>query len=152
MQDERSMPIISIEWNNPYTQPPSGLPRVLRSACPLPGPGNEEYLKRFFGNLKSKYPPGYVICWTPPFKPIKMLSGSSLAKMRRSRMENRIRKKAPLFADQLIKAELKKRPEYYCPIECEKRQEERRKKMKELYGDDYMYWLPGWEENKCEMK
>lgn len=62
--------------------------------------------------------PGEVItAWAYDAPEVRKLSAKSLGSRRRKRMENRLKKKFPLFADELMETELKTRTEHYYPKE-----------------------------------
>lgn len=106
--------LFRIEWANPYTEPPDGAPRILA----------EIYLP---GATSGKPPPEIL---TFPFTPgggyslsiraihslPRQLPAQSLARVRRKRLEQRVRAKTPLFADEFIAEEIAKKPDYYNGI------------------------------------
>jgi hypothetical protein len=107
-----------IEWNNPYTNPPEGMPRILaeffynnddpRSRL-LPSEVNDFYTKH---NLQGN---GYGIYWQSVHIQ-KTLDQGKLASIRKKRLQRRMSEKYPLFAAQFIAEELEKKPEYYSGI------------------------------------
>jgi hypothetical protein len=104
--------IYAIRWSNPYTEPPEGQPRELARMVVPRGERPVELLAQldvlglgsgwglhFFGNTDDK----------PP----RRLPPSSRASIRRKRLEARMRRNNPLFADAAIEAALAANPAYY---------------------------------------
>lgn len=107
-----------IGWNNPYTNPPEGMPKILAEfyfdaddpqVRLLP---NE--VKEFF-NKHKLLGSGYGIHWKP-LDEITLPDSEKLAKIRRRRLEQRMKSKYPLVANQFIAEELEKRPNYYSGV------------------------------------
>lgn len=105
--------IYSVQWGNPNTNPPNGQPRVLGQKivsvpekCGAP-PCPEEIRKLHV--LGS----GYAVYCDAVQKPIKHWSNERLFAYRRKRLEKRVRKKYPLFAEQMIADALQAKPDYY---------------------------------------
>lgn len=123
--------ILSIKWGNPYTEPPDRMSRILWAVCvPWPWPFEKE---NFFKLYPNEWPDGYFMSWQPgDIKKPKRWSPDAVAKNRRKRMEERIRRKDPLFADQFIKAQLSKKPEYYDPDAIKKEKKQHHKYMAEI--------------------
>ena len=71
--------------------------RTLRDVCTLFG---------ITANLTSSMYP----------KPIPQRPAATLARMRRNRLQKRMTKRWPLFAEQLIEEELAKKPDYYAGL------------------------------------
>lgn len=100
--------LYQIRWSNPYTEPPSGAPRVLAE---------------FFSANESKPPEdfyqlftiggGYSVFVQHVPDVIKPLSQKTLAEVRRKRLKRRLNKKYPLFAEQFEQEEIEKNPGYY---------------------------------------
>lgn len=64
-------------------------------------------------SIKALWRPGEVsICWRID-QPMRTLSPESLAKMRRTRLHNRLQRDVPMFADQIEERELAKRPDFF---------------------------------------
>jgi len=102
-----------LRWYSPYTEPPSGQPRVLAEVyLPIEHPdcrcGTAEFCALFRpGN-------GYVhniTAISPPPRPQKT---ETTARLRRLRVERRMQKRAPLFTDELLADELERRSAYYA--------------------------------------
>ena len=102
-------------WGNPYTSPPDGMPRIIRtvlcdSTC-RPYPVEIAELLAL-----PDYAPGTG--WTVGYecieqRPIRRWSQAAKAKVRQGNLRKRIEKKFPLFAEEFIRAELSARPSYY---------------------------------------
>lgn len=59
-------------------------------------------------------PPGYGVCLDfPQSRAVRRWSAEAKARRRRSNLERRIQKAAPLFADELVARELERRPDYF---------------------------------------
>lgn len=101
----------SIEWGNPYTNPPDGQPRVL----------DEEVLPRGTSpkRLEVQVVPGngYSLCWRGLVLPAdhkpKRMSLAGKQKIRRSNLARRILRAAPLFFAQFYREALMKDREYF---------------------------------------
>ncbi len=110
----------SVRWNNPYTSPPDGRPRVLI----------EVFRPEGHPEVRGFHPPaavqqvlkqvglgsGYGLHWQAITKPPKEINREKLAIIRRKRLERRVWKRYPLFAEKLIEEELALKPEYYAGI------------------------------------
>lgn len=106
--------LFRVEWNNPYTEPPDGAPRVLAEIF-VPGA------------IDGKSPPeiraipvtpggGYSLSIRAIPPQPRQLPVETLARVRRKRLERRTRAKAPLFAGEFIADELARKPDYYAGI------------------------------------
>lgn len=106
--------IYSLCWSNPYTEPPNGQPKVLAQmtvisnsdkggapCCPA------EVLNLWVAGS------GYAIYCDYVHLPIQHWSPERTFAYRRKRLEARIRKKYPLFAEQMIAESIQAKPEYY---------------------------------------
>lgn len=105
--------IYLVKWLNPY-QRPEGKPQYLGGAyvqserpgqgCPPPPP-----------HIAALHTPGdgYSIGMAAVEPEPKRWTPERKFAYRRKRMEARVRKKAPLFADEFIRAELARKPEYF---------------------------------------
>lgn len=103
--------LFQIKWNNPYTTPPSGASRVLAEI--------------FLPDATDGKPPpeilaipvtpggGYSLAFRAIPPPPSQLPVETLARVRRKRLERRVRAKAPLFANEFIADELARKPDYY---------------------------------------
>ena len=125
---------LMISWGNPYTSPPDGAPRHLWACSvpwPVPGMTNKELLDYGF-SMAPEVPHdcGYAHCiGFETIKPRRRMSPEGKASIRRKRMEARIWKRDPLFAEQFI-AEQLKRP-YFDPEKIAQYDKARRKKIEE---------------------
>jgi hypothetical protein len=98
-----------IEWSNPYTDPPNGAPRILAEVFTLGRTPPQEYL-----DLPVSLGGGYCRASAHASPPGRQLPAESLAGVRQKRLARRVRKKAPLFADELICQEMQAKPDYYA--------------------------------------
>jgi hypothetical protein len=108
--------LVHVGWTNPYTEPPDGLPRHLMEAilrvpeghgCPR-APADLNALVKEIG-----FGQGWSIFYQHIPHPIKRWSPERTFKYRRDRLALRIRKKYPMFAEQLIQEAMQKKPDYY---------------------------------------
>lgn len=109
----------NIQWNNPYTKPPEGMPRVLAEfffpsddprarICP------DEVMEYY--NHHNLFGSGYDIHWQSVSAPPKIISQENLSSIRKKRLERRVKKKYPLFAEQFIAEEIEAKHDYYSGI------------------------------------
>jgi len=140
--------LFRISWFNPYTNPPEGKPRVLaemsaEKSHPVPTE-YQEVLKRL-APIGSGYGIG-ITCITPRLKD-REWSVERKAANRRKLLQGRVNKAAPLFAEDIIKAEVAKKPEYFQGTSaCDEahdrvlqEQEETYKKWAENIGKLFVY-------------
>lgn len=110
----------SVRWSNPYTAPPDNRPRVLVQVYrpeghpEVRGPKPPAEIQRTLDEIG--FGSGYSLHWRPISTPPEPKTPQKLAKIRRQRLERRIQKKYPLFADQFIQEELERKPDYYAGI------------------------------------
>lgn len=114
---------ISIQFGNPYKDPPNGWPRLLWAACcerPID-------IKDLCGDITM--PPGYTICYTP-WDWTKIMKPESLLKMRRSRVEGKIAKRTkgmfPFAAVEIRERIWAKFPSDYLDCEVIRQRQEAR--------------------------
>lgn len=101
-----------IAWGNPYTTPPEGAPRVLAEYfCPGHITQCPQEIRNFTYSLGGGYGLG-----VSHFEFARRLSQQSKASIRQKRLEARVEKKAPLFAEQFIAEAIQKKPEYYAGV------------------------------------
>lgn len=106
---------IRIFWGNPYTSPPDGMPRILKSALadtsrrPYP-PEIEEMLAQDDCRPGSGWTVG---CECIEQRPVRRWSQAARARVRQGNLRRRMQKKYPLFAEIFVEAELIARPSYY---------------------------------------
>jgi hypothetical protein len=98
----------TLEWNNPYTQPPDNQPRVLIEEILPRGQKPEKVYAAF--SLGSPYG---VHFRTVNETPIRRLSETTKQGIRRKRLERRMTTKNPLFAQDAIANAIKAQPAYY---------------------------------------
>jgi hypothetical protein len=103
--------LYTIEWNNPYTDPPGGAPRVLVEVFTLGKKPPAEF-EQFPHSLGGGY--SYTSRHVGP--PVKNLPKETLARVRQKRLARRVEKKVPLFAEFFIQQELERKPDYYNGI------------------------------------
>lgn len=109
--------IYAMEWLSPYTDPPAGQPRILAwGQCNGPDAEMEQEI------LKHEQP-GYMFTIILNGPDPVLLSPERLARMRRTRKASEYRKKVPLFAEQLLEEDIKRRPNYYSVEGCRAHQE-----------------------------
>ena len=64
--------------------------------------------------IKALWVAGEVsICWSSN-EELRELSQESLAKLRRTRLHNKLQRTAPLFADELEQREMEERPDFFA--------------------------------------
>lgn len=104
--------IWSLRWGNPYTLPPDGH-RVIKE---LFFPVGHRYLRVCPPELNNLHTPGngYSISWSAVSALPKKLPQDKLALVRQKRLRQRMEKKYPLLAEQIIRDEMEKRPEFYA--------------------------------------
>lgn len=106
--------IYIVRWGNPYTQPPNGQPvelgRMTVNGKPTTGaaPGCPAELLRL--HVPGS---GYSVYVARIPEPIRHWSPERKFAYRRKRLESRLRKKYPLFAEQMITEAMHAKPDYY---------------------------------------
>jgi len=127
--------VFRVEWFNPYTKPPDGRPRLLAEMSAEkshPVPKEMQEFSKVHAPIGSGYSLG-ITCLTPRMKE-REWSTERKAINRRRLMENRVNKKAPLFAEDLIREEIAKKPEYFEGLSAHDEAHERvLKEMEEIY-------------------
>jgi hypothetical protein len=98
-----------IEWGNPYSEPPGSAPRVLAETYTDSVDGRNSLPATTLGG-------GYSVVTAFIREPGRKLNQHALARVRRKRLERRVLAKAPLFAEELIKAEVERKTDYYSGI------------------------------------
>ena len=99
--------VYTIQWSNPHTEPPAGMPKYLWG-CSMPQERHFE-IRENLEKIVPACPPGYG--HHVNFGDIKIkrkVSPEGKAKIRKDRMIKRVQKKDPLFAEQIIDKELKR--------------------------------------------
>lgn len=104
----------ALRWSNPYTTPPNGGPLELASVRVPAG-------SRTPPEIEALWRPGagYAVCIDfedCSYEPAagRRWTAERKGKVRVKRLESRIAKAFPLFADELIQRELEARPDYYA--------------------------------------
>ncbi len=101
-----------VQWGNPQTTPPAGMPRVLAEVF-VPAPHGMG--ARRPAEIDSvPRPAGYTVYVGALMPPLVPLSPERLARLRRQRLEARVRGRTPMFADELIERALAAKPDYYA--------------------------------------
>jgi hypothetical protein len=104
----------SAQWGNPYTSPPHGEPRQ-RLSVTVSGSTRD-----IPPAILAAAPPGSGWCVAVRVhsgRPRRRMSQAGRAKVRRRNLERRVTRQAPLFAAQIIAAELAARPDYFAGAE-----------------------------------
>jgi hypothetical protein len=125
----------SVQWLDPYTDPPNGLSRILaeaRIAVPRgtgapPIPADiERVWREANASFVSSLPPGEPPRW--PWKVVvslirkrRQVSEEGRYKLRRGNAIRRIRRQYPLIAEEMIRQEFLRNPQYYGLTEDEAR-------------------------------
>lgn len=105
----------SIQWGNPYTEPPVGQPRVMAERF---YPVVHQNLRVCPSELTALHTPGsgYRVVWSAVGALPKKMPKDRLARTRLARLRRRMEKRYPLISEQLIEEEIGKRPSYYAGI------------------------------------
>lgn len=130
-----------IRWNNEYTDPPEGKPRVIAEMFET-----IEQRKQRMMNGDKAFPKrlaelcelgsGYGCHITSVNTPHKKLSKESLAKVRKKRIKRRMQTKYPMLADILVTEAIENNPNYYAgetDPEIQSMQDEMIRKEEEFY-------------------
>lgn len=129
-----------VAWGNPYKNPPDGMKDILCESFQPPG---SVYWSKHPPEIDAAYPgfgKGYCITWSAISKPPKALSPDALASVRRKRLERRVRKKYPLFAEMMIQEEMEKKPDYYNGV-TDKEIEQARDRAIQTETKKYKGWI-----------
>lgn len=102
--------IWTLQWSNPYTNPPVGMKLVIGEK--FVKYGSPEY-NQTPPEFEADQTPGYTVYWSAVMAPPKQLPEKTLKSIRRKRLQRRIEKKYPLFADQFLEDEIKSKPDYF---------------------------------------
>lgn len=114
--------VVSVQWANPYTEPPGGGPRSLWSCSVLAGNDYRE--------IESEHAPavplggGWAHTWTPFHKPMARWSPEAKARVRRRNLRRRLDKKFPLLAGLFEAQALSERAAYFDPEAIAKEEDE----------------------------
>ncbi len=133
---------LRMEWYTQYIIPDSGI-RCLWACC-IPVPISEEAEKKVWEAAPkvakgSGYVHVHVVGGT--IIPRRKVSPEGRSSIRQKRMEARIRKKDPLFADQFIEKKLKSNAEYFCPEAIAKADILHEKRMLLLYKKKFVKFV-----------
>lgn len=99
----------TVTWRNPYKPRPAGLPKILCSS-----PFEEELTLPWIIASNWGINAWAIGIYFEHPKPKRKMDEEKRASMRRKRMQARVEKTAPLFADEFEKKELQQRPEYFA--------------------------------------
>ena len=103
--------IHAIQWFNPYTEPPAGMPRTLAEMF-VPSDGNQG--ARTPAEIASfPRPRGYVCTISWLAVPIAPQPPERLAANRRRLLAKRMQAKVPMFAAEFEAAAIERDPTYY---------------------------------------
>jgi len=96
---------VELKWNNPYTNPPDGMPHILERMI-VDGPHiTDEVVQKMTENHPNyKLGCGYSLHLLPPDKPVNRWTEEQKAKARLTRRRNYIKHNFPLFADEFIES------------------------------------------------
>ncbi len=107
--------IWSLQWGNPCRKPPDGKPQCLgQKVVRYDGPWGHTCPPELTG--LSQLGDGYSLNVRFVSKPPRMLSPQALASIRLKRLRRRAEAKYPLFAEQIIAAEIARKPDYYAGV------------------------------------
>jgi hypothetical protein len=118
----------TVQWGNPYTEPPDGLPRVLaRVQVSAPhGAGapdvpdeigrvwseaNAAFVASLPSGTPATWPWGIYVSVIDPAQ--RQASDEARFRRRRQNLIRRIRRRYPMFAEQMIREALERNPAYY---------------------------------------
>lgn len=99
----------TVTWRSPYKPRPAGLPKILCSS-----PFEEELTLPWIIASNWGINAWAIGIYFEHPKPKRKMDEEKRASMRRKRMQTRVEKTAPLFADEFEKKELQQRPEYFA--------------------------------------
>ncbi len=114
----------AINWGNPQTNPPEGMPRELMEITRMQESTRDippEILQALETVARPGSGWGIFIGIDEDARPRRRLSLQAKASIRRKALERRVRRLAPLFADRIIADELAANPRYFNPVEDESR-------------------------------
>lgn len=97
----------TVTWRNPYKPRPEGLPKILCSS-----PFEEDLTLPWIMASNWGLSAWAIGIYFEHPKPKRKMDEEKRASMRRKRMQTRVEKTAPLFADEFEKKELQQRPDW----------------------------------------
>ena len=123
MQTPKLQPIrFAIKWANPYTNPPEGKPRELIEITRVQESTRDIPLE-IMQALETVARPGsgwsLFVGIDEGARRRRRLSAQAKGSIRRKSLQRRVRKAAPLFADQFVANEFAANPKYFNPVEDE---------------------------------
>lgn len=123
----------TLEWSNPYKDPPNGKKRVIAEKFVRFG---DPFYNQIPPEFEADKTPGYSVYWSAVMSPSKQLSEKTLKSIRRKRLKNRVEKKYPLFADEFFEDEIKNKTDYF---ECKSDSEAQAAKDRIIQKEREMY-------------
>ena len=123
-----------LEWANPYTDPPGGMPRVMAEIFLKSENGEGARIPQMMMELHE---PGCGFCVSVRAirPPKKGFTPEALASVRQKRLRRRLEKKYPLFADQMFDEAINERPAYF--LEGKSEHDEGKRRVLQLYMEEY---------------
>jgi len=137
--------LFRLSWFNNYTDPPDGRPRVIAEIFipTKPGQGAPNTPNELKG--LTKLGDGYGISVTALSAPQKEWTIERKIKNRNRLLRSRIERKYPMFADQFVEAEIKRKPEYF--IDGKDDYAEERAELLDHYARRFEYYTS----NPCKL-
>jgi hypothetical protein len=132
--------LYTIEWANPYTQPPDGAPRVLAEMFVPNKPGQGNRTPAEIEAFPLSMGGGYSVFSRHVSPPPRELSIQSLAKVRRKRLARRVNAKVPMFAEHFTQAEINRKPGYYAGITDPDIEQRRTARIEEEHAEWQEFW------------
>lgn len=114
MSDSR-VGVWAIVWSNPHKPRPEGQPEVfLELRTPLAkGQGAGAMPAEIQDCYDELSPYGYAVCWWTEGGVTRRLSLETKQKIRRGNLRKRLDRRWPMFAEDLYREALARKPEYY---------------------------------------
>lgn len=104
-----------VEWSNPYTEPPDGMPRRLAEWKVIDWRHAQDRAAPDDLSALALAVPGYALCWSMIDRPKRRRwSKERKARERKRRLRKRMEDKYPMFAEEFIEQELEERPAYFA--------------------------------------
>lgn len=105
--------LFRVEWNNPYTEPPDGAPRILAEMFVPHEAGAGSQTPAEIEAFPYSLGGGYGVRSSHVSPPPGQLSKESLATVRQKRIARRVNAKVPMFSEHFIQEEIARKPDYY---------------------------------------
>jgi hypothetical protein len=132
--------LYTIEWSNPYSQPPNGAPRVLAEMFVPNEPGKPTQTPAEIETFPRSLGGGYSLTSRHVSPPPRELSKDTLARVRRKRLARRVNAKVPLFAEHFTEVELNRKPDYYDGITDPGIEQRRKARIEEEHAEWQEFW------------